>query len=148
MKIRLHSPLAPNVNLFSLASSCSLCPLLSFPPSISPFTADFGFARYLQNNMMAATLCGSPMYMVSSICSYFLDIRQNNCQHTKCLCSRLNTGKCRLDNLCFHLDPRFVGFIAGRNSFVMFSFKISHFENTSLSASVLSNSMIAQLLLS
>jgi len=29
------------------------------------FAADFGFARYLQNNMMAATLCGSPMYMVS-----------------------------------------------------------------------------------
>lgn len=31
------------------------------------FVADFGFARYLQNNMMAATLCGSPMYMVSVI---------------------------------------------------------------------------------
>lgn len=29
--------------------------------------ADFGFARYLQSNMMAATLCGSPMYMVSRI---------------------------------------------------------------------------------
>lgn len=28
--------------------------------------ADFGFARYLQSNMMAATLCGSPMYMVST----------------------------------------------------------------------------------
>ncbi|GAA6065339.1 serine/threonine-protein kinase ULK1 isoform X1, partial [Tachysurus ichikawai] len=27
--------------------------------------ADFGFARHLQNNMMAATLCGSPMYMAS-----------------------------------------------------------------------------------
>lgn len=27
--------------------------------------ADFGFARYLQGNTMAATLCGSPMYMVS-----------------------------------------------------------------------------------
>lgn len=32
------------------------------------FVADFGFARYLQNNMMAATLCGSPMYMVSVYC--------------------------------------------------------------------------------
>ena len=31
----------------------------------SLFVADFGFARHLQNNMMAATLCGSPMYMVS-----------------------------------------------------------------------------------
>ena len=29
------------------------------------FSADFGFARYLQANTMAATLCGSPMYMVS-----------------------------------------------------------------------------------
>ncbi|EHB08105.1 Serine/threonine-protein kinase ULK2 [Heterocephalus glaber] len=28
--------------------------------------ADFGFARYLHSNMMAATLCGSPMYMASS----------------------------------------------------------------------------------
>lgn len=32
-----------------------------FPPCPA---ADFGFARYLQSNMMAATLCGSPMYMV------------------------------------------------------------------------------------
>lgn len=31
---------------------------------LSPPAADFGFARYLQSNMMAATLCGSPMYMV------------------------------------------------------------------------------------
>ena len=29
------------------------------------FTADFGFARFLQDGVMAATLCGSPMYMVS-----------------------------------------------------------------------------------
>lgn len=36
-------------------------------------TADFGFARYLHSNMMAATLCGSPMYMVSVFYSlYFL----------------------------------------------------------------------------
>lgn len=34
------------------------CPLSS--------SADFGFARYLQHNMMAATLCGSPMYMVKT----------------------------------------------------------------------------------
>lgn len=31
---------------------------------LSSPAADFGFARYLQSNMMAATLCGSPMYMV------------------------------------------------------------------------------------
>uniref|UniRef100_A0A674PHE8 non-specific serine/threonine protein kinase n=1 Tax=Takifugu rubripes TaxID=31033 RepID=A0A674PHE8_TAKRU len=34
------------------------CPLSS---------ADFGFARYLQHNMMAATLCGSPMYMAPEV---------------------------------------------------------------------------------
>jgi len=28
------------------------------------FAADFGFARFLQDGVMAATLCGSPMYMV------------------------------------------------------------------------------------
>jgi len=27
-------------------------------------TADFGFARFLNEGAMAATLCGSPMYMV------------------------------------------------------------------------------------
>jgi len=26
--------------------------------------ADFGFARFLEDGSMAATLCGSPMYMV------------------------------------------------------------------------------------
>ena len=29
------------------------------------FTADFGFARFLEDGVMAATLCGSPMYMVN-----------------------------------------------------------------------------------
>ncbi|XP_030629642.1 serine/threonine-protein kinase ULK1a [Chanos chanos] len=29
--------------------------------------ADFGFARYLQDNTMAATLCGSPMYMAPEV---------------------------------------------------------------------------------
>lgn len=27
-------------------------------------SADFGFARFLQDGVMAGTLCGSPMYMV------------------------------------------------------------------------------------
>lgn len=37
--------------------------------ALSP--ADFGFARHLQCNTMAATLCGSPMYMVrNSYCPY------------------------------------------------------------------------------
>jgi len=29
-------------------------------------TGDFGFARFLEDGVMAATLCGSPMYMVNS----------------------------------------------------------------------------------
>uniref|UniRef100_A0A8C9BYJ3 non-specific serine/threonine protein kinase n=1 Tax=Phocoena sinus TaxID=42100 RepID=A0A8C9BYJ3_PHOSS len=36
------------------------------PSNIRVKIADFGFARYLQSDMMAATLCGSPMYMASS----------------------------------------------------------------------------------
>lgn len=35
------------------------------------FSADFGFARFLQDGVMAATLCGSPMYMVSSLLYFF-----------------------------------------------------------------------------
>lgn len=31
--------------------------------------ADFGFARFLQDGVMAATLCGSPMYMVRILIS-------------------------------------------------------------------------------
>lgn len=30
-------------------------------------SADFGFARFLPGEMMAATLCGSPMYMVCKL---------------------------------------------------------------------------------
>ena len=29
--------------------------------------ADFGFARFLQDGVMAATLCGSPMYMAPEV---------------------------------------------------------------------------------
>ena len=36
------------------------------PADIRLKIADFGFARFLQDGVMAATLCGSPMYMVSS----------------------------------------------------------------------------------
>ncbi|XP_077571795.1 serine/threonine-protein kinase ULK1a [Stigmatopora nigra] len=35
--------------------------------NISIKIADFGFARYLQTNTMAATLCGSPMYMAPEV---------------------------------------------------------------------------------
>ncbi|XP_068429984.1 serine/threonine-protein kinase ULK1 isoform X2 [Clinocottus analis] len=48
--------------------------LLSYPPGRKSHStntcikiADFGFARYLQSNMMAATLCGSPMYMAPEV---------------------------------------------------------------------------------
>lgn len=37
------------------------------PASIRVKIADFGFARYLHSNMMAATLCGSPMYMAPEV---------------------------------------------------------------------------------
>jgi len=37
--------------------------------------ADFGFARFLQDGVMAATLCGSPMYMVCiALRAYRLDL--------------------------------------------------------------------------
>jgi serine/threonine protein kinase len=35
-------------------------------PSLS-LSADFGFARYLSSSDMAATLCGSPLYMAPEI---------------------------------------------------------------------------------
>ncbi|XP_062855456.1 serine/threonine-protein kinase ULK1a [Trichomycterus rosablanca] len=37
------------------------------PNNICVKLADFGFARYLQVNTMAATLCGSPMYMAPEV---------------------------------------------------------------------------------
>lgn len=45
---------------------CNITMMLSFLLLISDFLADFGFARFLPGEMMAATLCGSPMYMVGS----------------------------------------------------------------------------------
>ena len=41
------------------------------PADIRLKIADFGFARFLQDGVMAATLCGSPMYMVSFIFNTF-----------------------------------------------------------------------------
>jgi serine/threonine-protein kinase ULK/ATG1 len=35
--------------------------------SLILFAADFGFARFLQDGVMAATLCGSPMYMAPEV---------------------------------------------------------------------------------
>ncbi|XP_029999891.1 serine/threonine-protein kinase ULK1a isoform X1 [Sphaeramia orbicularis] len=39
----------------------------SSPTNICIKIADFGFARHLQTNTMAATLCGSPMYMAPEV---------------------------------------------------------------------------------
>ena len=41
------------------------------PADIRLKIADFGFARFLQDGVMAATLCGSPMYMVSNYIQHF-----------------------------------------------------------------------------
>lgn len=37
------------------------------PQDIKLKIADFGFARFLQDGVMAATLCGSPMYMAPEV---------------------------------------------------------------------------------
>ena len=37
----------------------------SNPPFFQLKIADFGFARFLNDEDMAATLCGSPIYMVT-----------------------------------------------------------------------------------
>ena len=37
------------------------------PSDIVLKIADFGFARFLQDGVMAATLCGSPMYMAPEV---------------------------------------------------------------------------------
>lgn len=42
----------------------NICRLM---PIIVSFSADFGFARFLQEGVMAATLCGSPMYMAPEV---------------------------------------------------------------------------------
>lgn len=56
----VHRDLKPQNIL--LAHSCGKA--LPAPSKIVLKIADFGFARFLQDGNMAATLCGSPMYMV------------------------------------------------------------------------------------
>ncbi|XP_032085116.1 serine/threonine-protein kinase ULK1 [Thamnophis elegans] len=58
----IHRDLKPQNILLSFTGSKKLN-----PNNIRIKIADFGFARYLQNNMMAATLCGSPMYMAPEV---------------------------------------------------------------------------------
>lgn len=57
----IHRDLKPQNIL--LAHNCGKT--LPAPSKIVLKIADFGFARFLQDGNMAATLCGSPMYMVS-----------------------------------------------------------------------------------
>lgn len=58
-------------HVFASSQHCPVLAMIITTHVFSP-TADFGFARYLQSNMMAATLCGSPMYMVSVFNNMFL----------------------------------------------------------------------------
>uniref|UniRef100_K7FPI9 non-specific serine/threonine protein kinase n=1 Tax=Pelodiscus sinensis TaxID=13735 RepID=K7FPI9_PELSI len=58
----IHRDLKPQNILLSFAGGKK-----SNPNNMKIFVADFGFARYLQSNMMAATLCGSPMYMAPEV---------------------------------------------------------------------------------
>uniref|UniRef100_A0A8C2F3M4 Unc-51 like autophagy activating kinase 1a n=1 Tax=Cyprinus carpio TaxID=7962 RepID=A0A8C2F3M4_CYPCA len=57
----VHRDLKPQNILLSYSTGRK-----SNPNNICIKLADFGFARYLQGNTMAATLCGSPMYMANS----------------------------------------------------------------------------------
>ncbi|XP_056274398.1 serine/threonine-protein kinase ULK1a isoform X2 [Pseudoliparis swirei] len=58
----LHRDLKPQNILLCHPEGCR-----SSPINTSIKIADFGFARHLQTNTMAATLCGSPMYMAPEV---------------------------------------------------------------------------------
>uniref|UniRef100_A0A8C2F288 non-specific serine/threonine protein kinase n=1 Tax=Cyprinus carpio TaxID=7962 RepID=A0A8C2F288_CYPCA len=58
----VHRDLKPQNILLSYSTGRK-----SNPNNICIKLADFGFARYLQGNTMAATLCGSPMYMAPEV---------------------------------------------------------------------------------
>ncbi|KAB5567842.1 hypothetical protein PHYPO_G00237480 [Pangasianodon hypophthalmus] len=58
----IHRDLKPQNILLSYSAGRRVS-----PNNICIKLADFGFARYLQGNTMAATLCGSPMYMAPEV---------------------------------------------------------------------------------
>ncbi|XP_060787249.1 serine/threonine-protein kinase ULK1a isoform X2 [Neoarius graeffei] len=58
----IHRDLKPQNILLSYSAGRRVT-----PNNICIKLADFGFARYLQGNTMAATLCGSPMYMAPEV---------------------------------------------------------------------------------
>ncbi|CAH0563500.1 unnamed protein product [Brassicogethes aeneus] len=59
----VHRDLKPQ-NILLSHSGAKLYPQ---PSEIKLKIADFGFARFLQDGVMAATLCGSPMYMAPEV---------------------------------------------------------------------------------
>lgn len=59
----IHRDLKPQ-NILLSHSGPKPCPN---PSQITLKIADFGFARFLQDGVMAATLCGSPMYMAPEV---------------------------------------------------------------------------------
>lgn len=72
----VHRDLKPQNIL--LAHDCGKT--LPQPSKIVLKIADFGFARFLQDGNMAATLCGSPMYMVNIVRSLHLDLAMPHVQ--------------------------------------------------------------------
>jgi len=60
----VHRDLKPQNILLSHEGRSSRNPA---PQDIKLKIADFGFARFLQDGVMAATLCGSPMYMAPEV---------------------------------------------------------------------------------